>query len=172
MLDAAEIAGLNCLRLMSETAAAALCYGIYKDKEGLPEKDPGRKLVIVDMGHSSVQCALVEFFQGRLRVQRVSSDACLGGRDFDYSIFEHLGKEFDARYRLDVRSSAKASARLLLECERLKRQMSVSTFDVPFGIECFMQDTDVASKINRSFPSSSLATFRMQIHLLCPWILL
>merc|ERR1719399_1635686 len=38
MLDATRIAGLNCLRLMHETTATALAYGIYKTE--LPEKDP------------------------------------------------------------------------------------------------------------------------------------
>ncbi len=52
MLDAATIAGVNCLRLVNETTAAALSYGIYKTD--LPETDPVY-VAFVDVGHSSTQ---------------------------------------------------------------------------------------------------------------------
>ena len=54
MLDATRIAGLNCLRLMHETTATALAYGIYK--QDLPETDkPARNVVFVDVGHTGTQ---------------------------------------------------------------------------------------------------------------------
>jgi len=52
MLDASQIAGINCLRLMPETTATALAYGIYKTD--LPEKDPVN-VVFVDVGYSCLQ---------------------------------------------------------------------------------------------------------------------
>lgn len=52
MLDAARIAGVNCLRLFNDTAATALAYGIFKSD--LPEGDPVY-VAFVDMGHSSLQ---------------------------------------------------------------------------------------------------------------------
>lgn len=52
MLDASQIAGINCLRLMPETTATALAYGIYKTD--LPEKDP-INVVFVDVGYSCLQ---------------------------------------------------------------------------------------------------------------------
>jgi heat shock protein 4 len=52
MLDAARIAGLHCLRLMNETTATALSYGIFKTD--LPETDPVH-VAFVDIGHSSMQ---------------------------------------------------------------------------------------------------------------------
>jgi heat shock protein 4 len=52
MLDAAQIAGWNCLRLLNDTTATALAYGIYKTD--LPEKDPVN-VVFVDIGHAATQ---------------------------------------------------------------------------------------------------------------------
>jgi heat shock protein 4 len=52
MLNAAQIAGLNCLRLVNETTATALAYGIFKTD--LPENDP-MNVVFVDVGHAHTQ---------------------------------------------------------------------------------------------------------------------
>ena len=52
LLDATRIAGLNCLRLMDDTAATALAYGIFRSD--LSETDPIH-VVFVDMGHTSLQ---------------------------------------------------------------------------------------------------------------------
>lgn len=52
MMDAMKIAGLNCLRLMDDTAATALAYGIFRSD--LSDADPIH-VVFVDMGHTSLQ---------------------------------------------------------------------------------------------------------------------
>lgn len=52
MLNAAQIAGLNCLRLINENTATALAYGIFKTD--LPETEPVN-VAFVDVGHSSTQ---------------------------------------------------------------------------------------------------------------------
>lgn len=67
LFDAAQIAGLNVLRLLNETAATALNYGIYK--QDLPEPDDKpRNVVIVDCGHSALQVVVVAFNKGKLKV--------------------------------------------------------------------------------------------------------
>ncbi len=52
MLNAAEIAGVNCLRLINDTTATALAYGIYKTD--LPETDPVN-VAFVDVGMDALQ---------------------------------------------------------------------------------------------------------------------
>ena len=54
LLAAAQGAGLHVLRLMNETAATALAYGIYKQDLPAPEEKP-RNVVFVDCGYSSLQ---------------------------------------------------------------------------------------------------------------------
>uniref|UniRef100_A0A8C7GFQ8 Uncharacterized protein n=1 Tax=Oncorhynchus kisutch TaxID=8019 RepID=A0A8C7GFQ8_ONCKI len=63
VVDAAQIAGLNCLRLMNETTAVALAYGIYKQDLPAPEEKP-RIVVFVDIGHSGYQTSVCAFNKG------------------------------------------------------------------------------------------------------------
>lgn len=67
ILDAAQMAGLNCLRLMNDTTATALAYGIYKQDLPTLEEKP-RNVVFVDLGHSDLQVAACSFNKGKLKV--------------------------------------------------------------------------------------------------------
>ena len=67
MLDSAHMVGLNVLRLMNDTAATALNYGIYKQDLPAPEEKP-RHVVFVDMGHADLQLAVCAFNKGKLKV--------------------------------------------------------------------------------------------------------
>jgi hypothetical protein len=67
MLDASKIAGLNCLRLMNDTAATALGYGIYKTD--LPEDKPIHT-VIVDAGEMALQVRFLSFLPISRRLER------------------------------------------------------------------------------------------------------
>lgn len=147
LLDAAGIAGLNCLRLVNETTATALSYGFYKqDLPALEEK--ARNVVFVDFGHSSIQISACAFNKGKLKMLAATSDL-VGGRDVDLMLAEHFSKEFVTKYRMDPRTNKKAFIRLLAEIEKLKKQMSANSTKLPLNIECFMNDTDVASSIQR-----------------------
>ena len=69
VFEAATVAGLNVLRLMSETTAVALAYGIYK--QDLPgTEDKPRNVVFIDCGQSNVQVCVVAFNKGKLKVRR------------------------------------------------------------------------------------------------------
>lgn len=62
---------------------------------------------------------MVSFKKGRLEVLSHAWDRDLGGRDFDEVLFEHFVKEFDAKFKLDVKSSPRSSFRLRLACEKV-----------------------------------------------------
>lgn len=66
-----------------------------------------------------VQVSVVSFKKGRLEVLSHAWDRNLGGRDFDEVLFEHFVKEFDAKYKLDIKSSPRSSFRLRLACEKV-----------------------------------------------------
>ena len=67
LLDAAQIVGLNCLKLMNDTSAVALNYGYYKTD--LPEPLKKSHLVaFVDVGFSQTQVSICAFNQGNLKV--------------------------------------------------------------------------------------------------------
>uniref|UniRef100_A0A8C5FIA8 Heat shock protein 4b n=1 Tax=Gadus morhua TaxID=8049 RepID=A0A8C5FIA8_GADMO len=148
VVDAAQIAGLNCLRLMNETTAVALAYGIYKQDLPAPE-EKARIVVFVDVGHSGYQTSVCAFNKGKLKVLATACDPELGGKDFDEELVKHFCEEFAKKYKLDVRSKPRALVRLYQECEKLKRLMSANSSDLPLNIECFMNDIDVSGKMNR-----------------------
>ncbi|XP_031540506.1 heat shock protein 105 kDa isoform X2 [Vicugna pacos] len=149
VLDAAQIVGLNCLRLMNDMTAVALNYGIYKqDLPGLDEKP--RIVVFVDMGHSAFQVSACAFNKGKLKVLGTAFDPFLGGKNFDAKLVEHFCAEFKTKYKLDAKSKIRALLRLYQECEKLKKLMSSNSTDLPLNIECFMNDKDVSGKMNRA----------------------
>lgn len=149
LLDAASIAGLNVLRLMNETTATALAYGIYKQDLPAPEEKP-KNIVFVDFGHSSLQVSACAFNKGKLRVLATSSDSHCGGRDIDLALAEHFCQEFITKYKLDARKNQRAFLRLLQEVEKLKKQMSANSTRLPINIECFMEERDVSSDMQRA----------------------
>ncbi|XP_005007083.1 heat shock protein 105 kDa isoform X2 [Cavia porcellus] len=149
VLDAAQIVGLNCLRLMNDMTAVALNYGIYKQDLPSPEEKP-RIVVFVDMGHSALQVSACAFNKGKLKVLGTAFDPFLGGKNFDEKLVEHFCAEFKTKYKLDAKSRIRALLRLYQECEKLKKLMSSNSTDIPLNIECFMNDKDVSGKMNRS----------------------
>ncbi|XP_051255771.1 heat shock 70 kDa protein 4a isoform X2 [Dicentrarchus labrax] len=148
VMDAAQIAGLNCLRLMNETTAVTLAYGIYKQDLPAPEEKP-RIVVFVDLGHSGYQVSVCAFNKGKLKILATAFDSELGGKGFDDILVNHFCEEFGKKYKLDVRSKPRALVRLYQECEKLKKLMSANSSDLPLNIECFMNDIDVSGKLNR-----------------------
>ncbi|XP_043999594.1 heat shock 70 kDa protein 4L [Gambusia affinis] len=162
VLDATQIAGLNCLRLINDTTAVALAYGIYKQDLPVPEEKP-RNVVFVDMGHSSFQVSITAFNKGKLKVLATAFDPYLGGRNFDEALVDYFCEEFKTKYKLNVRDNPRALLRLHQECEKLKKLMSANSSDLPLNIECFMNDIDVSSRMNRTHFEEMCAPYLMRV---------
>nr|XP_061824880.1 heat shock 70 kDa protein 4L-like [Nerophis lumbriciformis] len=164
VLDATQIAGLNCLRLINDTTAVALAYGIYKQDLPTPEERP-RNVVFVDMGHSSYQVSITSFNKGKLKVLASAFDPYLGGRNFDEALVNYFCEEFKAKYKLHVRENPRALLRLHQECEKLKKLMSANSSDLPLNIECFMNDIDVTSRMNRGHFEEMCSQYLMRVEM-------
>jgi len=148
LLQATEIANLNCLRMLSDTTAIALTYGIYK--QDLPNvEDKPRNVVFIDMGHSSLQICAVAFNKGKLKILSTAFDPLLGGRDFDYALAEHFAAEFKDQYKINVKDNQRATIRLVTECEKLKKLLSSNSSKMVMNIECLMDDKDVRGYMTR-----------------------
>uniref|UniRef100_A0A3P8UCI3 Heat shock protein family A (Hsp70) member 4 like n=1 Tax=Amphiprion percula TaxID=161767 RepID=A0A3P8UCI3_AMPPE len=164
VFDATQIAGLNCLRLINDTTAVALAYGIYKQDLPTPEERP-RNVVFVDMGHSSFQVSITAFNKGKLKVLATAFDLYLGGRNFDETLVDYFCEEFKGKYKLNVRDNPRALLRLHQECEKLKKLMSANSSDLPLNIECFMNDIDVSSRMNRMQFEDMCAQYLMRVEM-------
>ncbi|KAJ2366600.1 adenyl-nucleotide exchange factor sse1 [Coemansia sp. RSA 2611] len=143
--QASQIAGLNCLRVVNDSTAAALGYGITKSD--LPEDKP-RNVVLVDLGNSSFTVSVVAFKKGELKVKSVAYDRRVGGRNFDQALMDHFIQVFDEKYKLDIRSNNKARVRLYAACEKLKKVLSANS-QAPITVENLMNDVDANAMYSR-----------------------
>ncbi|KAH8681508.1 heat shock protein hsp88 [Xylariales sp. PMI_506] len=147
LLDAAEIAGLRVLRLINDTTAAALGYGITKLDLPGPEEKP-RRVAFIDIGHSNYTCSIVEFKKGELAVKSTAFDRHFGGRDFNLALVNHFQKEFKGKYKIDITTNPKAMVRVDAAAEKLKKVLSANQ-QAPMNIESLMNDVDVTGMVTR-----------------------
>ena len=147
LIDSAEIAGLRLLRLINDTTAAALGYGITKLDLPAADEKP-RRVAFVDVGYSDYSCSIVEFKKGELTVKGNAGDRHFGGRDFDRAIVEHLQKEFLGKYKIDIFTHPKALTRVYSAAEKCKKVLSANQ-QAPINIESLMNDVDVRATITR-----------------------
>lgn len=145
VLTAAEMVGLNCLRLVNDLTAAALGYGITKTD--LPE-EKARNVAFVDIGHSSYTCQIASFVKGQLTVRGQAFDEHFGGREFDAVIVDKLAAQFKEKFKIDVFSNKKALLRLRVAAERCKKVLSANP-QAPVNIESIMDDRDVSAMVSR-----------------------
>jgi len=162
MLDAAAIAGLNVLKLMNDTTATALAYGIYKQDLPAPEEKP-RNVVFVDCGHTGIQAAACSFNKGKLVMQSCAYDRACSGRAFNEVLAKKFAEDFKAKYKVDAFTNIKAMLKLISESEKLKKQMSANTNKMPLNIECFMEDKDVSGSVDRTEFEELISPYTKQI---------
>merc|ERR1719301_407097 len=146
MLDAASVAGLNCLRLMNDSTAAALSYGIYKTD--MPADKPTH-VAFVDCGAMDTSVSIVSFVKGKLTVLSTACERHLGGRDFDMILAEHFAAEWKEKHKIDAKTNKKAMYRLVTAAEKTKKVLSANP-QAPINIECFMDDIDVKGMMDRA----------------------
>jgi len=147
LMDAAEFAGLKLLRLMNDTTATALGYGITKVDLPPPEERP-RRVAFVDIGHSNYTCSIVAFKKGELQVLSTAYDRHFGGRNFDKILVDHFATEFKERYKIDIHSNPKAYLRVSTGVEKMKKVLSANAV-APLNIESVMNDVDVQTMLKR-----------------------
>ncbi|GMR39903.1 hypothetical protein PMAYCL1PPCAC_10098 [Pristionchus mayeri] len=149
IICAIETAKLNPLRVMNETTAIALAYGIYK--QDLPEEGAeARRVLFLDVGHSCTQASIAAFNKGKLAMLGASYDLGVGGLWLDDIIREHFRQDFQKRFSIDAKEAPRSWLRLLDESEKVKKQMSANQTPIPLNIECFMHDKDVSGKMQRA----------------------
>ncbi|MBD5389121.1 molecular chaperone DnaK, partial [bacterium] len=117
--DAGRIAGLNVLRIVNEPTAAALAYGLEKDKNGL--------IAVYDLGGGTFDVSILEIIDGVFEVKSTNGDTALGGSDFDARILEYLIGEFKAQTGIDLSNDKLALQRLKEAAEKAKIELSSKT---------------------------------------------
>ncbi|RKP19188.1 HSP70-domain-containing protein, partial [Rozella allomycis CSF55] len=145
VLNAADIAGLNCLRLLNDTTAAAIQYGMPKFDMA---EDKARVVCFVDIGHSAYSVSIVSFTKTGLTVNGVAYDRHLGGRNFDEVLVNHAAEEFKKKHGLDIYTNPKSLFRLRAACEKAKKVLSANSV-ASLSVEMVMNEIDISSLIKR-----------------------
>lgn len=162
LYDAAEISGLKLLRLMNDTTAAALGWGITKLDLPTAEEKP-RRVAFIDIGHSNYTCSIVEFKKGELAVKATAYDRHFGGRDFDKALVDHFAIEFKEKYKIDIKSNPKAMVRVAAAAEKLKKILSANQ-QAPINVESVMNDVDVAGMLKREELETLVEPLLARVH--------
>ena len=126
--DAGKIAGLNVLRIINEPTAAALAYGLDKDKAN-------HKVMIYDLGGGTFDVSILEIGDGVFEVLATNGNNMLGGDDFDKRIMDYLVDEFKSKEGIDLSKDKMAMQRLKEAAEKAKIELSGMTttnINLPF----------------------------------------
>jgi molecular chaperone DnaK len=125
--DAGKIAGLEVLRIINEPTAAALAYGLDKQKSGT--------IAVYDLGGGTFDVSILEIGDGVFEVKSTNGDTFLGGEDFDMRLVSYLADEFQKEQGIDLRRDKLALQRLKESAEKAKIELSSTTqteINLPF----------------------------------------
>jgi len=114
--DAGEIAGFNVRRIIDEPTAAALAYGLDKEKD--------QTLLVYDFGGGTFDVSIIEIISGVFRVMGINGNTLLGGDDIDNRIVQLLVKEFQEKNGINLSEDPVAMQRLKEVAEEAKIELS------------------------------------------------
>ncbi len=118
--NAGEIAGLKVLRIINEPTAAALAYGLNKQKN--------EQIVVYDFGGGTFDISVLEVdfdsLGGDVKVISTGGDTHLGGDDFDQRITNYLVDLFKKEQGIDLSKDSMALSRLKEATEKAKHELS------------------------------------------------
>ena len=114
--DAGKIAGLDVLRIVNEPTAAALAYGLEKEKS--------EKVLVFDLGGGTFDVSILEIGDGVHEVLSTSGDTHLGGDDFDQKVMDWICEEFQKQEGIDLRGDKQAMQRVKEAAEKAKCELS------------------------------------------------
>jgi molecular chaperone DnaK len=119
--DAGKIAGLEVKRIINEPTAAALAYGMDKQRGD-------RKIAVYDLGGGTFDISIIEIAEidgeHQFEVLATNGDTFLGGEDFDLRIISYLASEFEKDSGVDIRKDPLAMQRLKEAGEKAKIELS------------------------------------------------
>lgn len=114
--DAGRIAGLEVLRIINESTASSLAYGLDKKKNEI--------IAVYDLGGGTFDISILDVGEGVFQVRSTSGDTLLGGDDFDVRVMDYLIEEFKKQNSIDLRQDRQALQRLKEAAEKAKIELS------------------------------------------------
>ncbi len=144
--DAAQIAGLECERIIHEPTAAALAYGLYN--KSLNEASD-LHIVVIDIGGGTTDVSLLNLSKGYFQVLASTGNSHLGGVDFDNRLISYCFNMFKNKHKLKLENvSAISVQRLRKLCEEAKKTLS-TTWRTMIAIKNFYLDKNLKVVITK-----------------------
>uniref|UniRef100_A0A7S1KSM7 Uncharacterized protein n=1 Tax=Percolomonas cosmopolitus TaxID=63605 RepID=A0A7S1KSM7_9EUKA len=140
--DAGAIAGLHVERIINEPTAAAIAYGLGKDK-----KDAN--VLVFDLGGGTFDVSLLTIDGGVYEVLSTAGDTHLGGEDFDHRVMKFLMTDFKRKHKEDMSVDNRAKQKLKRAVERAKRTLS-SQHEARIEIESLFKGVDYNYRLTRA----------------------
>jgi len=125
--NAGEIAGLEVVRIINEPTAAALAYGVSKEKEG--------HILVFDLGGGTFDVSVLDIGDGTFEVLGTSGDSHLGGDDFDNKVADWIVTETKKSTGVDISKDTAAMQRVKEAAEKAKIELSSqssTSINLPF----------------------------------------
>ena len=125
--DAGKIAGLDVKRIINEPTAAALSYGVDKEKD--------QKVMVYDLGGGTFDVSIIEMGDGVQEVLATAGNNRLGGDDFDKRNIDWMVASFKTETGIDLSQDKVAMQRLKEAAEKSKIELSgvtTSNINLPF----------------------------------------
>lgn len=117
---AGKHAGLDVLRIINEPTAAAIAYGVDKNRGD-------QTLLVYDLGGGTFDVTLMRSTAGSIQVIATDGDHQLGGKDWDGRIMQHVVDQFKEEYGTDPLTDIETLNDLLVQCENAKKSLSQAT---------------------------------------------
>ena len=121
--DAAQLAGLNVLRLINEPTAAAIAYGLDNGSEGI--------FAIYDLGGGTFDISILRLTQGVFEVVATGGDSALGGDDYDRALVDWVL----AKAGLAAETLSPSDKAAMLRAARACKEALSSDESVPFSVQ-------------------------------------
>jgi molecular chaperone DnaK len=143
--DAGRIAGLEVLRIVNEPTAAALAYGLDKQKD--------ETIAVYDFGGGTFDISILEVGEGVVEVKSTNGDTHLGGDDIDKRVIDWIVEEFRRDQGIDLSKDRMALQRLKEGAEKAKMELSTlleTEINLPFITADASGPKHLAMKLTRS----------------------
>uniref|UniRef100_A0A6G1SJ21 Heat shock protein n=1 Tax=Aceria tosichella TaxID=561515 RepID=A0A6G1SJ21_9ACAR len=142
LIQAALIAGLNPLQVITDMSAVVLNYAYYRTTK----EDPPKFMAFINFGQSNLQCVVACLTPQEDTATIIAAESePIGGSDFDKLLADHFIKKHN------LTLNQKSYLKLVASCEKLKRNLSANSNEIPLSVESLIsEEQDFNSRIERA----------------------
>ena len=138
--QAAQMAGLEVVRIINEPTAAALAYG--------RDKVEGRQTILVyDFGGGTFDVTIMRVEENRFTILGTDGNAKLGGKDIDQRLVDHLAEEFQREHAVDLRAERFTHQDLWDRAEQAKKDLATTAMELNVQKQLAVHGTESAKQV-------------------------